>query len=41
MGIYMMAGYLYEHRGSCNVGNAASDSGATSVWGYDALILSL
>ena len=41
LGINMMAGYLYEHRGACDIGNAAKDSGAMSVWGYNAMILSL
>jgi uncharacterized phiE125 gp8 family phage protein len=41
LGINMMAGYLYEHRGACDIGDAAKDSGASSVWGYNAMILSL
>ena len=41
LGINMMAGYLYEHRGACDIGNAAKESGAVSVWGYNAMILSL
>jgi len=41
LGINMMAGYLYEHRGSCSIGDAAKESGAASVWGYNAMILSL
>jgi len=41
LGINMMAGYLYEHRGSCDIGHAAKESGAASVWGYNAMILSL
>ena len=41
LGINMMAGYLYEHRGSCDIGNAAKESGAASVFGYNAMILSL
>lgn len=41
LGINMMASYLYEHRGACDIGNAAKESGAMSVWGYNAMILSL
>ena len=41
LGINMMAAYLYEHRGACDIGNAAKESGAMSVWGYTAMILSL
>lgn len=41
LGINMMAGYLFDHRGSCSIDNAAVDSGAASVWGYNAMILSL
>lgn len=41
LGINMMAAYLYEHRGACDIGNAAKESGAASVWGYNAMILSL
>ena len=41
LGIKMMAAYLYEHRGSCSVGDAAKDSGAMSVFGFNAMILSL
>jgi hypothetical protein len=41
LGINMMAGYLYEHRGACGIENAAKESGAISVWGYNAMILSL
>ena len=41
LGINMMAGYLYEHRGACNIGNAAKESGANSVWGLNAMVLSL
>ena len=36
-----MASYLYEHRGACDIGSAAMESGAASVWGYNAMILSL
>jgi len=41
LGINMMAGYLFEHRGACDIGNAAKQSGAMSVWGQNAMILSL
>jgi uncharacterized phiE125 gp8 family phage protein len=41
LGINMMAGYLFEHRGACNIHDAAKDSGAISVWGYTGMILSL
>jgi hypothetical protein len=41
LGIFMMASYLYEHRGACDIGSAAMESGAASVWGYNAMILSL
>ena len=41
LGINMMASYLYEHRGACDIGNAAQESGANSVWGYNAMILNL
>ena len=41
MGLMMMAGYLYEHRGACEIGNAAKESGAGSLFGYNAMILSL
>jgi len=41
LGINMMAGYLYEHRGACDIGNAAKESGANSVWGVSAMVLSL
>ena len=41
LGINMMAAYLYEHRGACEIGDAAKESGAFSVWGYNAMILSL
>lgn len=41
LGLNMMAGYLFEHRGACDVGNAAKESGAMSVWGQNAMILSL
>ena len=41
LGINMMAAYLYEHRGACEIGDAAKESGAASVWGYNAMILSL
>ena len=34
LGINMMASYLYEHRGACDIGDAAKESGAASVWGY-------
>ena len=41
LGINMMAGYLFEHRGACDIDNAAKQSGAMSVWGQNAMILSL
>jgi hypothetical protein len=41
LGINMMAGYLYEHRGACDIGNAAKESGANSIWGISAMVLSL
>ena len=41
LGINMMAGYLYEHRGACNIGNAAKESGANSAWGLNAMVISL
>lgn len=41
LGINMMAAYLFEHRGACDIGDAAKESGAMSVWGYTAMILSL
>ena len=41
LGINMMAAYLYEHRGACDIGDAAKQSGAVSVWGQNAMILSL
>lgn len=41
LGINMMASYLYEHRGACDIGDAAKESGAMSVFGYNAMILSL
>lgn len=41
LGINMMAGYLYEHRGACDIDDAAKQSGAMSVWGQNAMILSL
>lgn len=31
-GIKMMALYLYERRGACDVGNAAIESGAMAIW---------
>lgn len=41
LGIQMMAAYLYEHRGACDINDAAKQSGACSVWGYSGMILSL
>ena len=41
MGLMMMAGYLYEHRGACEIGNAAKESGAGALFGYNAMVLSL
>lgn len=41
LGIQMMAAFLYEHRGACDIDNAAEQSGAMSVWGYSGMILSL
>ena len=41
LGLNMMAAYLYEHRGSCDVVDAAKQSGASSIWGCNALVISL
>lgn len=41
LGIQMMAAFLYEHRGACDIDDAAKQSGAMSVWGYNGMILSL
>ena len=41
LGIQMMAAFLYEHRGACDINDAAKQSGACSVWGYSGMILSL
>ena len=41
LGIKMLAAYLYEHRGACNVSQAIVDSGAASLWSTSRLMVSL
>lgn len=41
LGIKMLAAYLYEHRGACDVQDAIKQSGAASVWASSRMILSL
>lgn len=41
LGITMLAAYLYEHRGACDVGNAVKSSGAAMLWDSARMIKSL
>ena len=40
-GILSFASYLYEHRGSCDVGSVAGKSGALGLWQTEMMILNL
>lgn len=41
LGIKMLAAYLYEHRGACDVGEAVKSSGAKMLWDSARMITSL
>jgi len=41
LGIKMLAAYLYEHRGACDVTQAMTASGAASVWNQCRMMVSL
>jgi len=41
LGIKMMAAYLYEHRGMCDVVDAIKQSGAANLWNVDRMVTSL
>ena len=41
LGITMLAAYLFEHRGACNISSAIIDSGAASLWSTSRLMVSL
>lgn len=41
LGIKMLAGYLYEHRGACDVGEAVKASGAAMMWGNSRMVITL
>lgn len=41
LGIKMMAAYLYEHRGTCDVIEATHKSGAASLWSTSRVMVSL
>jgi len=41
LGIKMLAGYLYDHRGACDVGEAVKASGAAMMWGNSRMVITL
>lgn len=41
LGIKMLAGYLYDHRGACDITDALKASGAAMMWGNSRMILTL
>lgn len=41
LGIKMLAGYLYEHRGMCDVKDAIKSSGAGSLWDSARMVITL
>ena len=41
LGIKMLAGYLYDHRGACDIKDAMNASGAAMMWGNSRMMLTL
>jgi hypothetical protein len=41
LGIKMLAAYLYEHRGACDVADAVKQSGAATLWNSARMVVSL
>lgn len=41
LGIKMLAGYLYEHRGACDIADAIGKSGAAMMWNNSKMMVTL